>query len=90
MKYKGVAFHVIRTAYGDGYYALKQGRKIIAGLPVDAGLLSLIPYELAATWPDFEKLITKKNHGIVVLGKDSILEINGGNFKFDKFSVKTG
>ncbi len=87
LKYKGKSLYVIPTAYGDGCYALKQGRKTIGSLGVDAGLLSVIPLELAQSWPDFEK---GEHCGIVIeLKEDSILSCKGGDFKFGEFSVKT-
>ena len=89
MKYKVQSFYVIPTAYGDGGYDLKENRKSIGILGVDAGLLSVIPFELFKTWPDFEKLKDNDLGITIELEKDEVLKCSKGNFKLGKFSVKT-
>lgn len=87
MFYKGSRYIVIGTAWGDGFFELKQGRKTIAKLGVDAGLLAVIPLELAESWPEFKK--NKHLGHIVEIKYDATLEANGGNFKFAGYSVDT-
>ena len=87
MSYKGEKFVVIGTRHGDGGYPIKNGRQIIGELSVDAGLLAVIPLELATSWPEFEE---KKDLGVIVEIKcDTVLNVSGGNFDFGRFSVKT-
>lgn len=88
MFYKDSRFIVIGTAYGDGCYPIKKGRQTIGTLGVDAGLLAVIPLELAASWPEFEK---NKRLGVIVEVKnDTTLEAKNGDFSFGGFSVETG
>ena len=85
--YKDSRFIVIGTKYGDGAYPIKKGRKTIGELYVDAGLLAVIPLELAASWPEFEK--NKHLGATVEVKNDMTLEANDGDFKFGGFSVET-
>lgn len=88
MFYKGQRFVVIGTAHGDGGFSLKQSGRHIAELSVDAGLLSVIPLELAQSWPEFNE---KNDLGAIIEVKyNTTLTANGGDFKFGQFSVKTG
>ena len=59
--YNGTKFLVFNTAYGDGSYPVYDGAGAEVGsASVDAGLLSVIPYDL------FPELATKEELGVVI------------------------
>lgn len=86
-------FFFCATAYGDGEYPLFRGcSEHLGDLGVDAGILSLIPIDLAKTWPEFEE---NKHLGIEVnVDEDFAIRILGrgsrpGDWKFSNYRVIT-
>jgi hypothetical protein len=92
MDYNETKFVVIGTAFGDGGYAVTKAGRTIAIVGVDSGLLSIIPLKLAKSWPDSEKMLSRKDDilKIVELKEDSILEVENGDFRFGSYEVITG
>lgn len=85
--YNGVDFAVIGTAYGDRCCTLKDGGKAVGSMGVDAGLLSVIPVDLAETWDQWDE---NKGLGVIIeVEEDGTLNASGGNFDFCGFSVVT-
>lgn len=84
----GVACFLFGTAHGDGCYALKDGRKKIADLGVDAGMLSMIPMSLVnrEDWREDCKWL-----GTVLTfdGKPEPIGVEGGNFYYGKYKINT-
>ncbi len=96
-EYNGTKFFIASTCWGDGCYPLLHNGKEITcadgdSLGVDAGLLSLIPIELAQQWPEFEE---NKDNGIIIdVPNPFDITVSGdakrfGDWRFDEFEVLT-
>ena len=92
-EYNGIKFFTCRTAFGDGCFPIKKGNKILGHCGVDAGLLALVPLELARTWPEYDskgnlgiKIEVNKYFTIQTFGKN---EVRPGNWKFLNYKVIT-
>lgn len=82
--FNGTTYNVLgfHTKYGDGTYNDNQGNRY----PVDAGMIGLVPYELASSNgtefdPDLHQLVEFK-HGVICTSND-------GDLWFGKYHIDT-
>lgn len=90
---------VCGTTWGDGSYNIYKDNKPVGEMGVDAGLLSLIPYDAAVRWAGAKKVkdYIKRNLAAVIQSeKDFSIEVFGderegraGNWRFLDYEVIT-
>lgn len=91
---EGNEFIIVDTKYGDGRYDLKRRGAPIGNLSVDAGCISIIPFEVAERWAEIDDRkgfdgVPRRSQVIELLSDESF-EFGDGNFSFGPFSVNTG
>lgn len=75
------------TAHGDGCYPLREGRKLVGELGVDAGMLSMIPVALLKKkgWGENQWLGTV----VTLNGSVEKIGVTNGDFHYGKYKIKT-
>jgi hypothetical protein len=91
-EYKGNNFFICATAHGDGCYPVAKKFGEIGKCFVDAGLLSLIPIELAESWPTWKENIELGT--VIVADRPFKIKVFGdrkrpGNWEFLDYTVLT-
>lgn len=91
-EYEGYKFFICHTAYGDGDYPVYKDKSVVGTCGVDAGNLSLIPFDLAAKWNKKgwnEKSWEEAGHVIEVKKAFSIKLIGEGSWAFLDYRIMT-
>lgn len=89
--YDGERFFCANTAYGDGEYDLTDRKAPIAQIAVDAGMIGVIPLDLAIKWCEERgrSLSWVKRTGIIELLQDTDIFCRNGNISFDNYEIIT-
>jgi len=88
-EYDGVAFFNWGTAYGDGEYEVERGGSLAGTCGVDAGLLAIIPVELAEKWGKRDYAELSLIGTMIELTEPTEVHESGGDVRFGQFSIKT-